>query len=145
MAHRPIRGPGAGQITVGAWVPANWLVLAIHVVQYPPYECILVVGSRDDGVHFPPGFVLALPLLLDYPVMKGSIHVPVNQILLLVREEVLRFANVNGGNREALPPRVRNHAVDTHEVRGVSLFQAFINVREFPWPSLGWMGCSLAS
>ena len=80
---------------------------------------------------------------LGYPVMKGSIHVPLNQIQLLIREEVLRFPNVNGGNREALPPRLRNDAVDTHKVRGVALLQAIIHIVEFCWPSLGWNGLSL--
>ena len=76
--------------------------------------------------------------------IKGSIHIPLNKIQLVIRGEVLCFRNVNGGNCEALPPRSRNHAVDTHEVRGSGLFRAPINIVEFCWPSLGWHRLSLS-
>ena len=84
MVHRPILGLAAEQITIGGSVPPNWLVLAGNVIQYPPYEGIPVVGTRNDGVRFPPGFVLAVPFSLSYPVMKGSVHIPLNQIQLLI-------------------------------------------------------------
>ena len=90
------------------------------------------------------GFVLAFPFSLVCPVMKWSIHVPLNQIQFLVRKIVLRFNNVNGRNCEALPLRLRDHAVDTHEVRGVGLFEAPIHIVEFRWPSLGWHRLSLS-
>ena len=109
-------------ITVGGGMAANRLMLAGNVIQHPLYEGVSVVGTRDDGVHFPPGFVVAFYLLLPYPVMEGSIHVPLNQIQLLFRKKLLGFADVNGGNRKALPPRLRYQAVDTHEVRGRGLF-----------------------
>ena len=64
-----------------------------HVVQYPPYQGIPIIGTRENGVHFPPGFVLAVPLLLGYPDMKGLIHIP--QIELFFREEVFQFTDVN--------------------------------------------------
>ena len=32
--------------------------------------------------------------------------------------------------------------VDTHEVRGIGLFQDAIHIVEFWWPSLGWHGLS---
>ena len=108
------------------------------MVQYPPNKGISVVGTTDDSVHFSPGFILAFPLSLAYPVMKGLMHVPLDQIQLLIREEVLRFANIYGGNRETLPSRLRNHAVDTHEVRGIGLFQARIHIVEFSWQPL-WL------
>ena len=111
-----------------------------HVVQYPPYKGIPVSGTRDDVVQLPPGFVLAFPLSLGYPVMKGSIHVPLNQIQLSIREQVLSFANVNGGDRKALPPRLGNYAVDTHNVRGIGLFQGPMYIVVCRWPSLGGMG-----
>ena len=59
MAQRAISGLASEQVTVGGWVPADWLVLAGHVVQHPPYEGIPIIGTRDDGVHFPPGDALA--------------------------------------------------------------------------------------
>ena len=65
--------------------------MAGNVVQYPPYEGIPIA----DGVNLPPGFVLAFPLSVGYPVVKGSIHIPLNQIELLIGEEVLRFTDVN--------------------------------------------------
>ena len=41
------------------------------------------MGTGDDGIHFPPGFVLALGRTLVSPVVKGLIHIPLNQIQLL--------------------------------------------------------------
>ena len=76
--------------------------------------------------------------------MKGLIHIPLNQVQLLSSEEVLRFSDVNRGNRKALPPGLRYDAVDTHEVRGVGLLKAPIHIVEFPSPSLGWHGLSLS-
>ena len=116
VAQRAISGLASEQVTVGWWVTAEWLVLAGHVVQHPPYEGIPIIGTRDDGVHLPPGFVLALALTLASPVVKGLIHIPLNQVQLLFTEEVLRFSDVNRENRKALPPGLRYDAVDTHEV-----------------------------
>ena len=144
MAQRAISGLASEQITIGGWVPADRLVLAGHVVQHPRYEGIPIIGTRDDGVHFPPGFVLALALTLAFPVVKGLTHIPLNRIQLLFSEGVLRFSDVNRGNLEALPPWLRYHAVDTHEVRGVRLIKAPIHIVEFRWPSLGWHGLSLS-
>ena len=144
MAHRPASSFASEQISVGAWVPANGLVLAAHVVQYPPCEGIPLIRTRDHGVHLRPGFVLAFSLSLAYPVVKGSIHIPLNQILLHIRERVLRFSVVNGENREAVPPGLRYHSVDKYEVRGVGLFQAPIHTVELRWPSLRWHGLSLS-
>ena len=144
MAQRAISGLATEQVTMGGWVTANWLVLAGHVVQHPPYEGIPIIGTRDDGVYFPPGFVLALALTLVSPVVKGLIHTPLNQVQLLFSEDVLLFSDVNRGNRKALPPGLRYDAVDTHEVRGVGLFAAPIHIVEFCWPSLGWHGLSLS-
>ena len=70
MAQRAISGPASEQVAVGGWVTANWLVLAGHVVQHPLHESIPIIGTGDDGVHFPPGFVLALALTLASPVVK---------------------------------------------------------------------------
>ena len=50
-------------------------------------------GTRDDRVHFPPGFVLAFALTLASQVVKGLIHIPLNQIQLLFREGVFRFSD----------------------------------------------------
>ena len=125
-------------------VAAYWLVLAGHVVQHPLYEGIPIIGTGDDGVHFPPGFVLALALTLVSPVVKGLIHIPLNQIPLFFSEGVLRFSDVNRGDRKALLPWLRYDAVDTHEVRGVGLFKAPIHIVEFRGPSLGWHGLSLS-
>ena len=144
MAYRPISGLAAEQITIGGWVPANRLFLTRHVVQHPPYEGIPIIGTRDDGVHFPLGFVLALLLSLGYAVVKGSIHNPLNKIQFLIRQKVHRFTNVNEGNHKAMPPRLRNHAVDSHEIHGVGLFQAPIQTVEFRWPSLRWHGLYLS-
>ena len=36
VAQRAISGLASEQVTIGGRVPANWLVLAGHVVQYPP-------------------------------------------------------------------------------------------------------------
>ena len=144
MAQRAISGLASEQVAVGGRVPADLLVLAGHVIQYPPYEGIPIIGTRDDRVHFPPGFVLALALTLASPVVKGLIHIPLNQIQLLFSEGVLRFSDVNRGNRKALPPGLRYDAVDTHEVCGVGLFKAPIHIVEFRWPSLGWHGLSLS-
>ena len=66
MARRAISGLASEQVTVVGWVSADWLVLAGHVVQHPPYEGIPIIGTRDDGVHFPPGFVLALAPRLSF-------------------------------------------------------------------------------
>ena len=143
MAHRPVSGFASEQVTVGGWIPANRLFLAGHVVQYPPYKGILVIRTPGDGVHFPPGFILAFCLSLTYAVLKGSIHMPLNQIQLLIRQKALRFANVNAGNREALPPGLRYHAIDRHEVRGLGLFQAPIHIVKCCRPSLGWQRLSL--
>ena len=84
MAPQPIWGLASEHITISGLVPANWLVLTGRVVQYPPYEGIPIIRTRDDGARFPPGFVLAFALSLGYPVVKGSIHVPLNQIQLLI-------------------------------------------------------------
>ena len=46
------------------------------------------------------GFVLALAVTLASPVVKGLIHIPLNQVQLLLSEEVLRFSDVNRGNRK---------------------------------------------
>ena len=123
MAQRAISGLASGQVAVAGWVTANWLILAGHVVQHPLYEGTPIIGTGDDGIHFPPGFVLALALTLVPPVVKGLIHIPLNQIGLLFSEEVLRFSDVNRGNRKALSPWLRYDAVDTQEVRGVGLFK----------------------
>ena len=144
MAKRPISGLASEKITICGGVPANRFVLAGHVVQYPPYEGVPIIGTRDDGVHFPPGFVLPFALTLAYPFMKGSIHIPLNQIQLLVSEKVLRFADVNGGNRKTLAPRLSNDAVDAHKICGIGLFEAPIHIVEICWPSLGWHGLSLS-
>ena len=114
------------------------------MVKYPPYEGIPIIGTTDDGVHFPPGFLLAFPLTPASPVVEELIHIPLNQVQLLFSEEVLRFSDVDEGNCKALPPRLAYDAVDTHEVRGVGLFKASIHIVEFPWPSLGWHGLSLS-
>ena len=114
------------------------------MVQHPLYEGIPIIGTGDDRVHFPPGFVLALALTLASPVVKGLIHIPLSQIQLLFSEGVLRFSDVNRGNRKALPPWLRYDAVYTHEVRGVGLFKAPIHIVEFRWTSLGWHGLSLS-
>ena len=84
MAFRSISGFASGQITISGWVPANSLVLTEHVVQHPPYKGISIIGTRDDGVHFPPGLVLAFPLPLSYAVVKGLIHVALTQMQLLI-------------------------------------------------------------
>ena len=144
MAQRAISGLASEQVTIGGRVPADWLVLAGHVVQYPIYEGIPIIGTGDDGFHLPPGFVLALPLTQASPVVKGLIHIPLSQVQLLFSEEVLRFSDVNRGNRKALPPWLHYDAVDTHEVRGVGLLKAPIHIVEFCWPSLGWHGLSLS-
>ena len=128
MAQRAISGLASEQVAVGGWVAAYWLVLAGHVVQHPLYEGIPIIGTRDDGIHFPPGFVLALALTLVSPVVKGLIHIPLNQVQLLFSEGVLRFTDVNRGNRKALPPWLRYDAVDTHEVRGFGPFKAPIHI-----------------
>ena len=142
MAQSAISGLASEQVAVCGWVTADWLVLAGHVVQQPFYEGIPIIETGDNGIHFPPGFVLALALRLAAPVVKGLIHIPLNQIQLLFSEGVLRFSDVNRGNRKALPPWLRYDAVDTHEVRGVGLFKAPIHIMEFRWPSLGWQGLS---
>ena len=103
MPNWPISGLAAEQITVSGCAPADRLGLAGDVVQYPPYQGIAIIGTRDEDVHFPPSFVLAFPISLCYPVMKGSGNVPLNQIQLLIREEVLRFANVNVYKRQNRP------------------------------------------
>ena len=144
MAKRAISGLASEEVTVGGRVPADWLVLAGHVVQYPPYEGIPIIGTGDNGVHFPPGCVLAFALTLVSLVVKGLIHIPLNRIQLLFSEGVFRFSDVNGGNRKAFPPWLRYDAVDTHEVRGVGLIIAPIHIVEFRWPSLGWHGLSLS-
>ena len=91
MAQRAISGLASEEIAVGGWVTPDWLVLAGQVVQYPPYKGISIAGTRDDRVHFPPGFVLAFALTLVSPVVKGLIHIPLNQIPLLFSEGVFRF------------------------------------------------------
>ena len=101
MAQRAISGLASEQVAVGGWVASDWLVLAGHVVQHPLYESIPIMGTRDNRVHFPPGFVLALALTLVFSVVKGLIHIPLNQIQLLFSEGVLRFSDVNRGNRKA--------------------------------------------
>ena len=113
------------------------------MVQHPLYESIPIIGTRDDRVHFPTGFVLALALTLASPVVKGLIHITLNQIKLFFSEGVPRFSDVNRGNRKALPLLLRYDTVDTHEVRGVGLFKAPIHIVEFRWPSLGWHGLPL--
>ena len=95
MAQRAISGLASEQVAVGGWVAANWLVLAGHVVQQALYEGIPIIGTGDDGIHFSPGFVLALALTLVSPVVEGLIHIPLNQIQLLFSEEILRFSDVN--------------------------------------------------
>ena len=97
-------------------------------MQYPPYEGVPIIGTRDDVVHFLTGFVLPFALSLAYPVMKD---IPMNQMQLLVSEKVLRFADVNGGNRKTLAPRLSNDAVDAHKICGIGLFQAPIDIVEF--------------
>ena len=144
MAKRAISGLASEEIAVGGWVTPDWFVLAGHVIQDPLYEGIPIIGTGDDRVHFPPGFVLAFALTLVSPVLKGLIHIPLNQIELLFSEGVFRFSDVNGGNRKALPPWLRYDAVDTHKVRGVGLIKAPIHIVEFRWPSLGWHGLSLS-
>ena len=144
MAQRAISGLASEQIAVGGWVTPNWLVLAGQVVQHPLHEGVPIIGAREDRVHFPPGFVLALALTLVSPVVKGLIHIPLNQIQLLFREGVFRFSDVNRGNRKALPPWLCYDAVDSDEVRGVGLIKAPIHIVEFRWPSLGWHGLSLS-
>ena len=114
------------------------------MVQYPPYEGIPIIGTRDDRVHFPPASVLALAFTLASLVVKGLIHLPLNQIQLLFCEGVFRFSDDNGGNRKALPLWLRYDAVDTHEVCGVGLIKAPIHIVEFRWPSLGGHGLSLS-
>ena len=64
-----------------------------------PWKGIPVIGTRDDGFHFPQVFVEAFFLSLAYPVLKGTIHISLNQIQLLIREKIHRVANVSGGNR----------------------------------------------
>ena len=86
----------------------------------------------------------ALALTLATPVVKGLIHIPLNQIQLLFCEGVLRFSDVNRGNRKALPPWLCYDAVDTHEIRGVGLIKAPIHIVEIRRPSLGWHGLSLS-
>ena len=81
---------------------------------------------------------------LAFPVVKGSIQIPLHQIQLRIREKVLRFADDNGGHHEALLLGLRYHANDTHEVRGVSPSQAPINIVEFRLPSLRRYGLSLS-
>ena len=71
-------------------------------MQHPLYESIPIIGTRDDRVHFPPGFVLALALTLPSPVVKGLINIPLNQIPLLFSEGVLRFSDVNIGNLRSI-------------------------------------------
>ena len=144
MAQRAISGLASEEVTIGGRVPANWLVLAGHVIQYPLYEGIPIIGTGNDGIHFPPGFVLALVLTLVSRVVEGLIHIPLNQIQLPFSEEVLQFSDVHRGNREALSPWLSYDAVDTHEVRGVGLFKGPIHLVEFCWPSLGWHGLSLS-
>ena len=63
-------------------------------------------------MHIPPVFVLAFSVSVGYPVMKGLIHIPLNQVQPLITEGVLRFGNVNGGDCEALPPGLCYHADD---------------------------------
>ena len=142
MTQRAISGLASEQITVGGWVTADWLVLAGHVVRPPPYEGIPIIGTRDDGVYFPSGFVLALALTLASPVVKGLIHILLNQVQLVFSEGVLLFSDVNRRKRKALPPGLRYDAVDTREVDGVGLLKAPIDIVEFRWPSLGWHGLS---
>ena len=102
MAQRAISGLASEQVAVGGWVASDWLVLAGHVVQHPLYEIIPIIGTRDDRVHFPPSFVLALALTLVSPVVKGLIHIPLNQIQLLFSEGVLRFSDVNRGKPQSI-------------------------------------------
>ena len=144
MAQRAISGLASEQVAVSGWVSADWLVLAGHEVQYPPYEGIPIKGTRDDRVHFPPGSVLALALTLASSVVAGLIHITLNQIKLLLSEGVFRFPDVNRSHRKALPPGLCYDAVDTHEVCGVGLIKAPIHLVEFRWPSLGWHGLSLS-
>ena len=77
------------------------------MVQYPPYEGIYIIGNRNNGVQFPPGFVLAFPFSLGYPVMERLIHVPLNKVQLLIREEVLQFANVKWGKPRNIATRAQ--------------------------------------
>ena len=114
------------------------------MVQHPLHEGVPIIGTRDDRVHFPPGSVLALALTLATPVVKGLIHIPLNQIQLLFCEGVFRFSDVSRGNRKALSPWLCYDAVDTDEVRGVGLIKAPIHIVEFRWSSLGWHGLSLS-
>ena len=88
VANRPISGLASEQIAIGGWVPADRLVFARYVVQHPLYEGVSVIGTRDDVVHFPPGFVLAFSLSLAYRAVKVLIHIPLNLVRLLIREEV---------------------------------------------------------
>ena len=80
MAHQPVSGLAAEQITIGVRVPANRLVLAAGLVHQPRYEGVPIIGTRHDGLQFPPGFVLPFQLSLGHPVVKGSIHILLNQI-----------------------------------------------------------------
>ena len=82
-------GPCSGKVTAGDWATANQLILAGHVAPNPLYEDMSVIGTRDDGAQFRPGFNLAFSLPLAYAVVKRSIHIPLNQIQLLIREKVL--------------------------------------------------------
>ena len=84
MAYQPISVLAAEKITISGWVPANRFVLTGHVVQHPPYKDVPIILTRDDGFHFPRGFVMAFPLWLVYQVLKGLIHVALNQIQLLI-------------------------------------------------------------
>ena len=144
MAQRAISGLASEQIAVGGWVTPDWLVLAGNMIQHPLHEGIPIIGTGDDRVHFPPGFVLALALTLVSPVVKGLIHIPLNQIQLLLSEGVFRFSDVNREKRKTLSPWLCYDAVDTDEVRGVGPIKAPIHIVEFRWPSLGWHGLSLS-
>ena len=75
---------------------------------------VFAFGSRRQWRPVTPDCVLASSLSLAYPVMKGAIHILLNQIQCLIREEVLSFANLNAGDREALPPGLPYDTVDTH-------------------------------
>ena len=75
----------------------NWLILAGHVAQHPADEGIIVVGTRDNGVHVPPGFVLAFSLSLAYAVRKRSTHIPLKQIPLLIGQEASDLPMSTGG------------------------------------------------
>ena len=107
MAHQGILVLASEKITVVKWASADWLILVGHVVQYLTYEGIPNIGTRDYGVHFPKGFAVASSLALVYSVMKWSIHIPLNQIMLLIQGKVRRWNVVYGKNCEAVPPGLR--------------------------------------